>query len=132
MNSLVFSNETTIAAGYSDGQWQKDGHTSSGGSWMHAAPAETLVLSKIEHELIQEFAALDSVNALYAERDDEDVLMVFVVVPEHDDSVYQQVMDAEYRLRDRISDDFELRVRAHQGRNPTRAVPIRSLPLFRR
>jgi hypothetical protein len=42
------------------------------------------------------------------------------------------VIDAEHEVRARVGDDFELRVRAHQGRNPVRAVPIRSLPLFLR
>lgn len=134
MNCLVLSNETTFFSGLPGDQtnpMEEDGVLPAA-TWLHGAPDKVLVLSRIEHELIRQFSSVEAVSALYAERDDEGVLMVFVVVPEHDESVYQQVLDAEHEVRDRIREDFELRVRAHQGRNPVRAVPIRSLPLFLR
>ena len=128
MNSLVVSNQPAYRH---DATPSDDvGHTTP--VWVQGAPRETLALSRIEHELIQAFSAIEAVNALYAEHDDDNVLMVFVVVAEHEDAVYNQVINAEHRIRERIDDDFELRVRAHQGRNPVRAVPIRSLPLFLR
>lgn len=100
----------------------------------HAAVSTShlVALSRLEYELIREFVRVPEVSALYAARDDEGVLMVFVVVPEHNDAVYQSVLDADAAVRLRVGDDFELRVRAHQGRNPVRAVPVRSLPLFYR
>ena len=131
MNCLVLSNETSFFTGLPDNVADPT-EPALAATWMHGAPGKTLVLSRIEHELIRAFSEIEAVNALYAERDDEDVLMVFVVVPEHDDAVYQRVIDAEHEVRARVNDDFELRLRAHQGRNPIRAVPIRSLPLFLR
>jgi hypothetical protein len=131
VNCLVLSNETTFFTGLPD-DVADPAEAALAVTWMHGAPGKTLVLSRIEHELIRAFSEIEVVNALYAERDDEDVLMVFVVVPEHDDAVYQRVIDAEHEVRARVHDDFELRLRAHQGRNPIRAVPIRSLPLFLR
>jgi hypothetical protein len=58
--------------------------------------------------------------------------MVFVVVPEHDDAIYKRVVDVEDALLARFDRQFELRIRAHQGRNPSHAVPVRCLPLFLR
>lgn len=131
MNCIVASNDGTVSAGYGSHEAGcEDDSIASTTTWTLGSPRKTLVLSRIEHELIRAFSTIDAVNALYAERDDDGVLMVFVVVPQHDDAAYQQVIAAEYGVRARINEDFELRVRAHQGRNTVRAVPIRSLPLF--
>jgi hypothetical protein len=92
--------------------------------WLHVS---TTVL---EQALIHALTPIESVNAIYTTRDHEGVLMVFVVVREHDDDVYEQVLAAEAPLAERFGGQFELRIRAHQGRNPGRAVPVQSLPLY--
>lgn len=90
-------------------------------------------LSLLESALQMAFDQAPSVNALYAARDDEGVMMVFAVVAEHDDDVYEEVLAAEDRVRAQFPDEqLEVRVRARQGRPPRAAVPLTSLPLFYR
>lgn len=95
-----------------------------------AAASRGLTLS--EKLVIDAFRQIAAVDAVYCDRDQEGVLMVFVVVREHDEAVYEEVLRAEESLVQTCPDPIELRVRAHQGRNPRRAVPIGTLPLFLR
>ena len=124
----ITSADNTMAFGTDDSPlWRKEVHLDTS----IVAPQSSKVLSGTEAALVDELEKIEAVGALFAERDSEGVLMVFVVVPEHEDQVYQAVLEAEERIADRVSDDtIELRVRAHQGRTPFRTVPVGSQPLF--
>ena len=94
---------------------------------------ETQVLTRPDHVIAQELRAISAVEAVFAERDAEGLLMVFVVVREHEEVVYELVWAAEGKIIERLgAHQFEFRIRAHQGRPPRRAVPVGSRPLFLR
>ena len=70
-------------------------------------------------------------DAIYCDRDQEEILMVFFVVPEHDEDVYERLIAAEEAMREALSScEVEVRVRAHQGRAYHKAVPLGSTPVY--
>ncbi len=76
--------------------------------------------------LVDVLSAIPEVDALYM-----DDGVVYVVVEQHDDVVYERLIDAEDALRAEYG-SCDLRVRAHQGRVPARTVPDGSENLFLR
>lgn len=125
MNEVQSSNATATSVAASEDE--------SRASTESASSSTVVGLTVLEHSLIRALSPIPEVSAVYAETDrDAGLLMVFVVVPEHDDSVYERIVDAEQSLPANLGEKYELRVRAHQGRNPSHAVPLRSLPLFLR
>ena len=89
-------------------------------------------LTAAEKTILDRLWEVSPVDAVYCDRDREGLLMVFVVVREHDDDAYEQVLRAEEGIARECPEPIELRIRAHQGRNPRRAVPIGTLPLLLR
>jgi hypothetical protein len=70
-------------------------------------------------------------DAVYVHEDEEHVLHVFVVVPEHRPAVYDRVLAAEDHIRTLLPDAaLHFHLRAHQGRPHREAVPLSSDPLF--
>ena len=88
--------------------------------------------NRLELVLTETMLPIAGVHAVYVDTDDEKLMRVFVVVTEHDEEVYNEVLDAEARVLARVWTPFELRVRAHQGRLTRSAVPPRAVPLFTR
>lgn len=89
------------------------------------------VLTMDEARVVRAFHRLDSVLAVFSEADSDGVLMVFVVVDEHTEAVYDTVYAAEEQLAEDLSEirPIEVRIRAAQGRHPSEAVPVGSQPL---
>ena len=90
------------------------------------------MLTPAEQMITEALWNVHQVEAVYADRDGEGLLMVFVVVAEHDDDVYEVILGVEQHLVDASPEALELRIRAHQGRDPRKAVPVGTLPLFLR
>lgn len=86
-------------------------------------PAQLIIAAQLER--------VAEVSAVYVCHDEEGVLHVFSVVPEHTERAYRRLMDAEEQVRDRLSDvSVQFHIRAHQGRRPEAAVPLTSDPIF--
>lgn len=89
------------------------------------SPDDAVVVSELEQ--------ISQVDAVYAGRDEEGVLHIYAVISEHEEAVYEQLLDAEARLIDQLKPmPVSLHIRAHQGRNPRMAVPFGSDPLYLR
>lgn len=87
--------------------------------------------SRVESELRAAFGRATSVSAVFVDRDEDGCVVVFAVVPEHDDSSYSEVIAAEEQVRTRLPDQrFETHVRAHQGRPSRAAVPPGAVEIF--
>lgn len=81
--------------------------------------------------VIEELDRVEAVVAAYSKKDEDGVLHVFSVVANHEGAVYEQVMDAEDRIRFRLPGvAMHFHLRAHQGRGPQAAVPFSCEPLF--
>lgn len=87
--------------------------------------------SIFESKLRAAFGRATTVSAVYLDRDEDGCIIVFAVVPEHDDASYADVAAAEDEVRCRLPDErFETKVRAHQGRAPHVAVPPGAVEIF--
>lgn len=127
---------TSVAFSGSSGAWSS-GHV--GPETQFSAPLaranlrkyETAVLTNQNHILSSMLSELADVDAVFSAKDADNILMVFVVVPEHTDEIYDQIIEIEEKIIDALRDDtIELRIRAHQGRMPVLAVPLNSEPIF--
>ena len=90
-----------------------------------SCPSFTNVVRMIDWVVYQNLKDVPGLAALFV-GDSEDGYQVFVVVPEHEDAVYDAVIAAESRLQAALpnSDSFEIHIRAHQGRPSSEAVPF--------
>jgi hypothetical protein len=81
--------------------------------------------------LASRLSQIGEVEAVFAERDAEDLLMVFVVVGRHSETIHEQVITAGDDLAETLSHEtLEIRVRARQGRPAIQSVPVGSRPVY--
>ncbi len=100
--------------------------------WGSAAlPEFRASLSREDSVIGLELEQLRQVKAVYVHRDEEGVLHVYTVVPQHESATYSQLIRAEERIRSSLpARSIHFHIRAHQGRQPGRAVPLASEPIF--
>jgi hypothetical protein len=84
-----------------------------------------------EQALRRRLSSVDAVRAVFLAADDEGIIHVYSVVPEYDSGFYDELLKQERLVEKEFPHlTFEFHVRAHQGREPARAVPFGSQPLF--
>lgn len=85
-----------------------------------------------EHVLQTTLTEIPEVEAIYLDWETDDGIgRVYVVVAEHDPKVYDALLEAEDRIHQRLHNvDFDVHVRASQGRRPQEAVPMGAPPLW--
>lgn len=84
----------------------------------------TNVVHLIDSVVARSLKDVPGLAALFISDNEDGSYDVFVVVPEHEDAVYDAVVEAEVSLQAARQDEqFEIHVRAHQGRSPLNVVP---------
>lgn len=87
----------------------------------------------IQDLLISRLSSVHGVDAVFIRIDDDDVYHVYTVVREHSSNLYGRVMAQENVVRSQYpGEQFDFRIRAHQGRKPSEAVPVSAQPTFLR
>ena len=93
----------------------------------------TGAVQELRATITHHFSAVRGVDAVFMSVDDEGWGRIFAVVREFDATIYRKIMAAEQRVEKALrSFRFEFRVRAHQGRPPSSAVPSGSELVFAR
>lgn len=76
-------------------------------------------------------ASVRAVDAIYLSHDEDGRVHVYSVVFEYTDDAYRKLLKQERFIEEEFPEvPLEFHVRAHQGREPSRAVPFGSQPLF--
>ena len=84
-----------------------------------------------ERAIRRRLASVRAVDAVYVSRDDDGCVHVYSVVSEYADGAYRKLLKQERLIEKEFPEvPLEFHVRAHQGREPSRAVPFGSQPLF--
>lgn len=118
-----------LASNESAGCWFRAG----GEAVVEATPAhlENATLAYPASSVVARLAEVSAVDAVYCHVDHEGIMMVFVVVEEHDGHVYESVLEAEDKIRQAAPEqELEFRIRARQGRPHAQAVPFGSEPVY--
>jgi hypothetical protein len=98
-----------------------------------AHPANALAETAVSQRIVSQLSKVPEIQAIFTRTDEEGVCHVYSVVEEHSSAIYQKVMKKERRIERELPDiHFSFRIRAHQGREPSLAVPLASQPLFTR
>jgi hypothetical protein len=76
---------------------------------------------------------VSEIDAVFVWTDENEVMHVYSVVEDYRSKVYDKLLRQERLIeKDLPKLPLEFHVRAHQGRNPERAVPFGSRPVFLR
>ncbi len=123
---VVAGNDRTLLVGATSG----DGQPLT--SWSTVALALDQAASDPTNSvIISELERVEAVAAVYVSEDEDGVLHIFTVVPQHTNEVFDRVLPAEDRIQKRLKDRvLHFHVRAHQGRPPQSAVPLTSEPIY--
>lgn len=96
--------------------------------------SDSVFVSEFDAQLVAGFSRVPEVQAIYKEETGH-VATYFVVVPEHDPSTYDALVDLADEFSTRADSEgrsFDFRVRASQGRTLDQAVPVASEPVYYR
>jgi hypothetical protein len=84
-----------------------------------------------EQALNRRLSKVESIHAVFLTTDDERIIHVYSVVSDYRPDLYDKLLKQERIVEKEFPKlTFEFHVRAHQGRQPSRAVPFGSQPLF--
>ena len=98
-----------------------------------ANPVNAHGQSTVSQLIVFQLSKVPEIQAIFTRTDEEGVCHVYSVVEEHRSAIYQKVMKRERRIeRESPEIRFSFRIRAHQGREPSLAVPLSSQLLFTR
>jgi hypothetical protein len=84
-----------------------------------------------ESAIRRRLASVRAVDAVYVSQDEDGRVHVYSVVSEYGEAAYRKLLKQERLIEEEFPKvPLEFHVRAHQGREPSRAVPFGSQPLF--
>ena len=76
---------------------------------------------------------MPGIDAVFLLKDDANIVHVFSVVRDFQSKIYDQLLKKEHAIEMALPEiAFEFHVRAHQGREPARAVPVDAELVFTR
>ena len=88
-------------------------------------------LTLVDRVISRRLAAVNELDAVFVSMDEDAIVHVYSVVSDYDDSIYRHLLKQERLIeRDLPETRLEFHLRAHQGREPRRAVQFGSRPLF--
>jgi hypothetical protein len=100
--------------------------TAPNGNGVAAAPGRPY-----ESAIRRRLASVRAVDAVYVSQEEDGRVHVYSVVSEYADEAYHKLLKQERLIEEAFPEvPLEFHVRAHQGREPSRAVPFGSQPLF--
>jgi hypothetical protein len=90
-------------------------------------------LQSCSGQVISQLSTISGIEALFLHIDYDGVVHVYSVVADYSFGLYRELLKRERMVEKKLPTiRFDFHVRAHQGREPVRAVPLGARPLFMR